>query len=140
MICLTHELDKVAAKDYDKNDDDGFTLSPEQTNTVYRITMLLCAFGIALGLLWFIVAKAFARALIYFTLLMGVIMSSIFFVMFVAQGEVAGALVMFVVMFINLLCFYFWRHRIPFAVAMLKTSISLIQKYPVCCYTCVRHL
>lgn len=83
-----------------------------------------------LGMLYLSFAKAFAKPLIYFMLFLGAIISGIFLIIAIMVREIFTIILTSLVFGLSLLYVYYARRRVPFAVVLLKTSISLTQKYP----------
>jgi len=124
---------------------DGVRDTPEtgsyapEMGSEFRSLILICLAAVGLGggisFIWLMVIKKFARQLIIGTLIASVIFWLVTAVIFFAQGVIiAGAITLLGALF-NALFFYWWRARIPFATAMLKTVSARIEEFPATTYT-----
>jgi len=89
------------------------------------------AFDILLGFGFLSLAKNYAKQLIYFCMILSIVVYAFAIVFLIIIGLFYPVgIIMIVIFLINILFFYFWRRRIPFAALILGTVSGLIKKYP----------
>jgi hypothetical protein len=93
------------------------------------------ALGGTLSFMWLLVVRKFARQLVYITLFPSVALWLGLGLVFFAYGQLLLGFFLLVIAGLHALFYYWWRHRIPFAVAMLKTISDRIQDFPATAYT-----
>lgn len=86
--------------------------------------------GFALSLTYFYLLQRFAGKLIKASLIVSVAVTALFGVFMLYYGQFVAGIIWLLFAAIYAWCFYSWRHRIPFASAMLKAIASVTQKYP----------
>eukprot|EP00033_Pygsuia_biforma_P002008 GCRY01002233.1.p1 GENE.GCRY01002233.1~~GCRY01002233.1.p1 ORF type:complete len:512 (-),score=116.93 GCRY01002233.1:111-1646(-) len=112
------------------SDDINLDLTKDEQKRVMQIASVLCFFALFYSFCWLVIARKFAKQLIWFTLVAGVFVTGILFFLFLSFGNVYMSIFMLVMFGLNLLFVYFWRSRIPFATVMLQTCSRLVSKYP----------
>lgn len=73
--------------------------------------------------------KNYAKQLIWINLIVGLIFSVAALVLAARAGSVVGVILMAILLGLNILYVYYVRHRIPFAVAILRVSVKAIQQF-----------
>jgi len=127
---------KNQSKDEEDDDIDFIPLKDaEAFSSLFTIVIICAAVGILFSFGYLAVVKKFAKQLIYGTLLANIFLWLAFALVMFAVGQVFSGIIFLVIAGLNGLCFYFWRHRIPFASAMLKTVAGIIDDFPATTYT-----
>jgi len=106
-------------------------VSPSDIQSLIYSILATMAFDILLGFGFLSLAKNYAKQLIYFCMILSIIVYAfaIVFLIFIGLFYPVG-IIMIIVFLINVVFFYFWRRRIPFAALILGTVSGLIKKYP----------
>jgi len=105
----------------------------------FRLTVIIGAIciGIAMFLVtvWLGLVKRHAENLIVGTFVLATAMWFGFGILLMLQGGTSGAIVMFILGFLNGLIFWWWRDRIPFSTAILQTVADRLLEYPAMTWT-----
>lgn len=99
------------------------------------LVCIIAAIGaIAFSILYLSLVKKHASQLIKFTLWSGVVWCAVLAIIGFIQGQLWVGICFLFFAVINALFFYFWRHRIPFATAILTTVARILESYPAPTY------
>jgi len=130
VIILAIYASKVL--DLSENSAAGATgASPHDIQSLVYTILATMGFDILLGFGTLSLAKNYAKQLIYFCMILSIVAYTFIIIFLIAIGLfVPVGIIMIVVLLINILFFYFWRRRIPFAAVILSTVAGLIKKYP----------
>jgi len=100
--------------------------------------MTVCIIGAIVAMLYaavyIVIIRKYAEKLIIFTLIGAVVFSVVLAIISFASGVIVMGIVFLFVAALQGLFYYFWRSRIPFATALLKTVANLLQRYPAPTY------
>ncbi|ORX45854.1 DUF580-domain-containing protein [Hesseltinella vesiculosa] len=99
------------------------------TSTV-KVFGLSCVVAFGLSLLYLALVNAFPRQMIYATFIGSIIVYFGVTIYYFVQHYYSAAIVFLIFAVLYLLCFFWWRHRIPFATVMLESTISVMKKHP----------
>jgi hypothetical protein len=105
--------------------------SKNGTTSIDIITMLGTAFGAAaiFTFVYMILIQRFAGKMIKGTFILSIILNIIFAVISFLANPIIGV-IMLIFAGLYVLCYFFWKDRIPFAKVMLKTVTSVTRKFP----------
>jgi len=105
--------------------------SKSGTTSIDIITMLGTAFGAAaiFTFVYMILIQRFAGKMIKGTFILSIILNIIFAVISFLANPIIGV-IMLIFAGLYVLCYFFWKDRIPFAKVMLKTVTSVTRKFP----------
>lgn len=94
--------------------------------------LLLSVVGIALiaSVLGFILAFKFPKAFIYLGMVVNIISGLAVAAMYFYMRQLVAGIILLVLTVFLVFCFYTMRSRIPLSVAILRTVMSVITKYP----------
>lgn len=101
---------------------------------VFLVCILGVVAAVGFAVVYLTILKKFAEQLIHLTLWAGIAWCLILAIIGFAKGAVWVGIIFLFCAAINGLFFYFWRKRIPFATAMLKTVAHILDTYPAPTY------
>jgi Plasma-membrane choline transporter len=114
--------------------DDALTLKGKTGHHVLAISAACGLAGIVLSFLYLSIVQRFAKALIWGTLILSILIWVGYAVALFAFGQVIPALVFLALACVWVILAFCWRRRIPFAAAMLTTISGTLREYPAPIY------
>ncbi|CAO3692029.1 Protein pns1 [Rhizopus azygosporus] len=91
--------------------------------------------GFGISLLYLIIANMIPGPLIYITFIGSIIVYFGVTIYYFVRHYYSAAIIFLIFSCLYLLCFFWWRSRIPFATVMLKTIVGITRKYPSTIFT-----
>lgn len=114
--------------DFDSEDD--LFISSEGTTQIGILLGCSAVIGFFFGLLWLFLMFIATKPLIYMSFVLSSMLWMLLAVYFFWIGSFFSGVIFLIMGILQLVILYMWRDRIPFAVVMIKKSISLTKKYP----------
>ncbi|RKP26383.1 plasma-membrane choline transporter-domain-containing protein [Syncephalis pseudoplumigaleata] len=98
--------------------------------TQFVVMMAVAAvISFVLSMLYLLAMQRFAGPMIKITFVLAIILYFVMAALLFVKGSRIGAIIMLILGFLNMLMFWLWRSRIPFATVMLETVCSVTRKY-----------
>lgn len=104
-------------------------ISPYKTEII-SITFTYLVAGIGMALVWLKLMESYASCLVWFTLLAGAAATLVLALLFLAMGNAVLGVIFLVFFALNCFYVYYVRDRIPFAVAVIETTVQAFSDHP----------
>lgn len=114
--------------------DNGDFLPWDSIGKAFLVCILAALSAVGFSVLYLAVIKKYAEQLIRFTIFAGVAWCIILSIIGFAQGSLLVGLMFLFFAVINVIFYFVWRSRIPFATAILKTVARILESYPAPTY------
>ncbi|KAI8063901.1 plasma-membrane choline transporter-domain-containing protein [Gongronella butleri] len=98
--------------------------------STFLIFGLAVAVGFGLSLLYLLLVSMAPRFMIYATFIGAVIVYFGVTIYYFVMHYYSAAIIFLIFSCLYLLCFFWWRSRIPFATVMLESTIGVMKKHP----------
>ncbi|KAI8055007.1 plasma-membrane choline transporter-domain-containing protein [Syncephalis plumigaleata] len=118
-----------------KSTTNGFAPSTKGGNSHDDIVQLVVMMAVAaviafvLSMLYLLAMQRFAGPMIKITFILSILLYFVMAAILFIQKSPIGAIILVILGFLNMLMFWLWRSRIPFATVMLETVCSVTRKY-----------
>ncbi|AET40201.1 Pns1p Ecym_5452 [Eremothecium cymbalariae DBVPG len=108
---------------------DGSDTGTLNTNSAIML-ILSCLIALAFAVLGFVLAGMFTKAFIYLGMVVNIVSGLCTAMAFFAMKYWSGGIIFLLLTLFTAFCFWSMRSRIPLSVAILKTVMSVMKKYP----------
>ncbi|KAJ5078237.1 protein pns1 [Anaeramoeba ignava] len=118
---------KFKSNSSDYHPDDNKTYSAKFIWITFSISILSAVIG---SWIWIQLMKKYAKGLLKFTLLSGILFIGILAIAMFVLGSIVGGIIFLVFFVISILVYRAWARRIPFSALLLTFVTRTLQKYP----------
>jgi hypothetical protein len=116
------------------NLDSGDFLPWDSMGKAFLVCILAALSAVGFSVAYLAIIKKYATQLIHFTIFAGIAWCIVLSIIGFAQGILYVGILFLFCAVINVIFYFVWRSRIPFATAMLKTVARVLESYPAPTY------
>ncbi|KAI8081408.1 plasma-membrane choline transporter-domain-containing protein [Halteromyces radiatus] len=98
--------------------------------STFKIFGLAAVVGFGISLLYLVLVNAIPKQMIYITFIASIIIYFGVTIYYFTQHYYSAAIVFLIFAVLYLFTFFWWRSRIPFATAMLASTIGVMKRHP----------